>query len=62
MTNIRPALISSKEAAELLNEDARTVQRKAKTGEYPAQKLPGLRGSYVFDRDAIEALALERAA
>jgi len=54
-------LIGAAEAAEILGEDVRTVQRKAKTGEYPSQKMQGLRGAYVFHRVEIEALA-ERAA
>ncbi len=55
-----PTMISSREVAELLNEDPRSVQRKAKSGEYPAQKLPGLRGSYIFDRDVILKIAARR--
>lgn len=55
-----PVMISSREVAELLNEDPRSVQRKAKSGEYPAQKLPGLRGSYIFDLDAIQKIAARR--
>ena len=53
-------MISSREVAAILNEDPRSVQRKAKSGEYPAQKLPGLRGSYIFDRDAILKIAADR--
>jgi len=56
MTESPATLISTTEAAKLLGKDARTVQRKASAGEIPATKLPGLRGSYVFDRDVILAL------
>lgn len=52
--------ISTNEAATLLNEDPRTVQRKAKAGTYPGQKLPGLRGSYIFDQATIVRLAIAR--
>lgn len=53
-------LVSTNEAAELLREHPRTVQRKAETGEYPAQKLPGLRGAYVFLRSDIAAIIAKR--
>lgn len=53
-------MISSLEVAEILDENPRSVQRKAKSGEYPAQKLPGLRGAYIFDRDAILKIAAQR--
>ena len=62
MSKKRPAVISAREAAERLNEDPRTVQRKAKSGVYPAQKLPGLRGAYVFDPRTIDRIIAERAA
>ena len=55
-------LIGATEAAPILGEDARTVQRKAKAGEYPAAKLPGLRGAYIFNRADIERIAAERKA
>lgn len=53
-------MISTGEAAELLNEDPRTVQRKAKAGEYNAEKMPGLRGAYIFDRAYIMRLVAKR--
>lgn len=62
MPKNRQTLISAKEAAEMLHEDPRTVQRKAKSGEYPAQKLPGLRGAYVFDLHDINRIVSGRAA
>ncbi len=49
-------IIGATEAAEILGENVRSVQRKAKAGEYPAQKLEGSRGAYVFNRSDIEAL------
>lgn len=55
-------LISTLEAAQRLNEDPRTVQRKAKSGAYPAHKLPGLRGAYVFTEGDIARIIAERAA
>ena len=62
MPKNRQTLISTLEAAQLLNEDPRTVQRKAKAGVYPAQKLPGLRGAYVFTEADVQAIIAERAA
>lgn len=62
MPKNRQTLISTAEAAAQLNEDPRTVQRKAKAGVYPAQKLPGLRGAYVFTEADIAAIIAERAA
>lgn len=50
--------ISTATVAEILGESARTVVRKAQTGQIPiAVKAPGIRGAYLFDRAAIEALA-----
>lgn len=60
MTENRPDLISAREAAERLGEDPRTVQRKAKAGVYPATKLPGLRGAFVFDAADIAEIAHQR--
>ena len=48
MTKNQQVLITTTEAAARLFEDKRTVQRKAKSGAYPAFKLPGIRGAYVF--------------
>ncbi len=55
-------LVSTGEAARRLGEDPRTVQRKAKSGEYPAQKMPGLRGAYVFTEAAVLELEAKRTA
>ncbi len=47
-------LISSREVAELLNVDTRTVQRRADNGDLPfVSKMPGLRGAYILDRNQI---------
>lgn len=61
MTQLRQKLISATEVAEILDEDVRTVQRKAQAGEYPAQKMPGLRGAYVFAERQILTIAQKRA-
>lgn len=53
--------MSAREVASRLGIDLRTVQRQARNGKLPATKLPGVTGSFVFDRSEIEALALERA-
>lgn len=60
MPKNRQMLISTKEAAKQLNEHERTVQRNAETGKYPAQKLPGLRGAYVFLQTDINAIIAKR--
>lgn len=62
MPKHRQILVSTAEAAARLHEDPRTVQRKAKAGIYPAQKLPGLRGAYVFTEEDIRAILMGRAA
>lgn len=53
-------LVSTREVAERLGEDPRTVQRKAALGEYTAQKMPGLRGAYVFTDDVVRALEAQQ--
>ncbi len=53
-------LLSTAEAAQRLNEEPRTVQRKAQSGQYPAQKLPGLRGAYVFTEADIARIIAKR--
>ena len=40
----------------MLDVDARTVARRARSGAIPARKLPGRTGAYVFDRATIEQL------
>lgn len=53
-------MISTSEAARMLHEDPRTVQRKAQSGEYKAEKMPGLRGAYIFERAYIARLVAKR--
>ena len=53
-------MISTGEAAQMLHEDPRTVQRKAKSGEYEAEKMPGLKGAYIFERAYVQRLAKKR--
>jgi hypothetical protein len=36
------------------------VQRKAQSGEYKAEKMPGLRGAYSFERAYIQRLLSKR--
>lgn len=60
MPKNRHMLVSTKEAAQQLNEHERTVQRKAESGEYPAQKMPGLRGAYVFLQTDLNAILAKR--
>ena len=51
-------LLTSPEVAEMLGKTTRTVQRMAKGGRLPvAQKLPGLKGSYLFSKDVVELIA-----
>jgi excisionase family DNA binding protein len=51
--------MTATEVATVLGLPRRTIQRQAKAGDLPTiGKLPGSRGAYLFDRDAI----LERAA
>lgn len=50
--------ITTAEAAKILGVSVRTVHRKADAGEIPHEmKLPGPRGAYVFDEDAIREAA-----
>ncbi|GAA3948250.1 helix-turn-helix domain-containing protein [Microbacterium soli] len=60
MPKNRQKLISTNQAASLLIEHPRTVQRKAERGEYPAQKMPGQRGAYVFREADIVAIISKR--
>ena len=60
MPKNRQKLISTNEAADRLGEHPRTVQRKAESGEYDAQKLPGLLGAYVFTEADIAAIIAKR--
>jgi excisionase family DNA binding protein len=49
--------IGTKEVAELLHVDRRTVQRKVWTGEIPIVGNLGDRRGFLFEREAIEELA-----
>jgi predicted site-specific integrase-resolvase len=56
-------LIGAGDACDLLNIDRSTLIRQVKRGKITAaQKMPGLSGAYLFDREYIQELAaLERA-
>jgi excisionase family DNA binding protein len=55
-------LLNASEAAKILGCSRRTLSRKAASGEIrSAQKLPGLRGDYLFARAYIERLAAAQA-
>lgn len=52
------ALLTSPQAGAILGKSARTVQRMADAGDLPfVQKLDGPNGAYLFDAEAIRALA-----
>ena len=54
-------LLTTAEVAVLLGVSPREVARRVSTGSLEAMaKLPGVRGAYVFERAAIEALAGEK--
>jgi len=56
-------LLTSSEVARLLQVSVPTINRWAGSGRLPsAQKLPGIRGAYLFRRSDVEAFASERAA
>lgn len=58
MPKSQQELISTAEAARILNVHVATLNRMAKAGEVPAaMKLPGKTGAYLFDRKVIEARA-----
>lgn len=51
-------LIRSREAAEILNCDVRTVARWANEGKLAiAVKVPGYRGALLFERSVVKELA-----
>jgi excisionase family DNA binding protein len=51
--------MGAKDVAETLGVDRGTVVRWAQNGRLKAAKLPGLTGSYVFDRTDVEKLRTE---
>jgi hypothetical protein len=56
-------LLTASEAADRLGMPLRTFHRHVALGNVEhAQKLPGLRGAYLFNPDAIEAFAASREA
>ena len=56
-------LIGTAEAAALRGVSVKTVTRWVRDGKLtPVQKLPGLRGAYVFDRSDVEALLKQEVA
>lgn len=56
-------LLPTKQVAELLRVDVRTVHRMAEDGRLPpALKLPGTTGAWLFERADVERIADQRAA
>lgn len=55
-------ILSTTAACEILGVDRSTLARWVQMGRVSATKLPGQTGSYVYRRDAIEALRDARAA
>jgi excisionase family DNA binding protein len=54
-------LINAEEASKILGYSKRTVARMAADGRLTvAQKLPGLRGNYLFERTHVEEIAARR--
>lgn len=52
-----PALVSTSEAADLLQTTVATINRWAASGKLPvAMKLPGRTGAHLFRREDVEAL------
>lgn len=57
------SLIPTAEAVHILGVNVKTVTRWAADGTLPyAQKLPGLRGPYLFDAATVERFKAEREA
>jgi len=55
------ALIPTKQAAERLGVDVRTLHRYvAKRRIHPAIKVPGYKGAFLFAEDEVERLRIER--
>lgn len=50
-----PPIMDTADVAELLHLNVEVVRRKARTGEIPARRMPGVRTSYLFDRDELRA-------
>jgi len=61
MTSVQD-LISSRDAAEILNCDVRTISRWSQEGKLPvAVQVPGYRGARLFERSVVEELARRNA-
>lgn len=57
MPNTAPSLITTAQASKVSGKNWRTIIRLVERGDLsPAQKLPGLRGAYLFHPSDIEAL------
>jgi hypothetical protein len=57
VTKNQQVLISTREAATLLESDPRTIQRKAAAGLLPyVQKMPGAKGAYIFDETTLREI------
>lgn len=55
MHNTDTPLMTSREVCQELGIDRRTLTRWVQDGKVtPAQKLPGLRGAYLFERGVLE--------
>ena len=58
MPKTEQSLITTAQASKVSGKNWRTIIRLVERGELePAQKLPGLRGAYLFRKADIEALA-----
>lgn len=58
---MQTALLSTREAADRLGVSRYALYRMIDAGRLNPVKLPGQTGAYVFDPQAIDALAAERA-
>lgn len=57
MPKTAPRLITTAQASKVSGKNWRTIIRLVEKGKLsPAQKLPGLRGAYLFNESDIEAL------
>lgn len=63
MPRTEPGLITTAQASKVSGKNWRTIIRLVERGELkPAQKLPGLRGAYLFHPTDIEGLKEEETA
>lgn len=62
MSKSQNLLVTTVEAAAITGKSWRTVIRLVERGQLtPAQKLPGLRGAFLFNRADVDALAVPNA-